>query len=142
MISLIVIDGDRLKFSPKFGDRTVTIIDQPVIKGSGQATVMNKKVCIAGDEKKVALKATYYTDVYKTPGTGVVTISELDSSQEAPGCTSGAALITKGSTFKAKFTPEVLASSPGSPPPTDQPSPSQGEGEFITQQDFSMAGTP
>lgn len=142
MMSLIVIDGDALKFDPLFGDRVVQIVDQPAIKGSGQMTILNKRVCVAGDEKKVALKATYHTAVYTVPGTGIVTISRLDSSQEAKGCTSGFALITKGLAFEARFTPQVLASLPGPPPTTDQPSPSQAKGEFITQQSFSMAGTP
>jgi hypothetical protein len=43
--------------------------------------------------------------------------------------------------FDALFTPETRASIPGPPVVTDPAPPSQGKGEFITQQSFAMAGS-
>lgn len=141
MMSFIVISGDELKFDALFGDRQVTIISPLIIQGTGQATVANKKVCIAGDEKTVRLSASYSTPVYTQAGTGVVTIMKLDSSQEATECKSGAALIIKGTKFDALFTPLIPATTPGPLPITDSLSPSQGKGEFATKQNFAKAGT-
>lgn len=142
MMSLIVVDGDGLIFEPLFGPRTVTIIGPATITGSGQATIVNKKVCIAGDEKKVSLSATYTMPGFANPGTGTVTISQLDSSQEAKGSTSGAALITKGLQFDARFTPQTPAANPPPTSTSDASGPSQGKGIFSpTQQNFAMAGT-
>jgi Contractile injection system spike tip protein len=145
MMSLIVIDGDELGFDPLFDDCEVTITTVPaLIRGSGQATVSNKKVCIVGDETKVKLSAIYKTTIYTIPGAGTVTISALDSSQKVTGCTSGAALITKGLKFEAIFTidsPAFKPNPPPAPPTADPRISSKGEGAFITQQNFAMAGT-
>ncbi|WP_097138749.1 MULTISPECIES: hypothetical protein [unclassified Pseudomonas] len=142
MMSPIVVNGDELTFESMFGDRQVTIIEPAVISGSGDVTVANKKVCIVGDEEKVELKATYTTSIYTTMGTGTVTISRLNSDQQASNCTNGAALITKGSKFDALFTPDSPASLPGPPLTVDSKAPSQGKGEFGTAQDFATAGSP
>lgn len=141
MMSFIVVDGDGLNFTPNFGARLVTIPAPGKIQGSGQATIGSKKVCIVGDESKVRVSATYTTPSHTTQGAGTVTIMKLDASQQAPGCTNGAVLITKGSQFTALFTVESPAMIPGTPPVPDTSPPSQGQGTFITQQNVAMAGS-
>ncbi len=142
MMSPIVVNGDELTFEPMFGDRQVTIIKPAVISGSGGMTVANKKVCVVGDEEEVELKATYTTSIYTTKGTGTVTISRLNSDQQASNCTNGAVLMTKGSKFDALFTPDSPASMPGPPLTVDSTAPSQGKGKFDTAQNFATAGSP
>jgi hypothetical protein len=146
MISPMVIDGDQLKIDPAFGHRTVTITTSPaMIRGSGQATVGGKKVCIAGDEAKVKLNATYIAPGFANAGAGEVTIVGLDPSQLTPGCTSGAALITRGGAgakFNALLTVTTPASNPTPPGGADLAPPGMGTGQFAAQQDFASAGSP
>ncbi|RUL79070.1 hypothetical protein EKH80_03055 [Dyella choica] len=141
-----MIDQDQLKIDSAFGHRMVTITASPaVIRGSGQATVGGKKVCIAGDESKVNLNATYTAPGFANSGVGVVTIVGLDASQLAPGCTSGAALITRGGAgakFNALLTVTTPASNPTPPGGADPATPGMGTGEFAAQQDFANAGSP
>ncbi|MGP2471592.1 hypothetical protein V1956_23960 [Yersinia sp. 2540 StPb PI] len=138
MSEAMVIDGDLLLFDLQFGNRTVTVPAPGKISGTGHAQVNGKKVCILGDEKKVQVSATYITATHSILGDGKITISALDSSQQALQCTSGAALIIKGKKFTAMFTPGTVATAPGSPPPPpDVSAPSAGTGSFITQQSFA-----
>ncbi|KVQ00510.1 hypothetical protein WJ95_28420 [Burkholderia ubonensis] len=146
MMSLVVVDGDKLVFEPKFGVRTVTLVDPPMIRGTGLATIGGAKVCIKGDEAKVQLKATYLTEIYTVAGTGIVTIKALDNSQVASECTSPTALITKG---QQKFTASFAFVEPAQTPPfpagplvpePDKAPPSDGKGEFITSQNWVRAG--
>ncbi|MFJ3368110.1 hypothetical protein [Pseudomonas sp. NPDC086251] len=141
MISLVVINGDELKFEPLFGMRHVTIIEPAVIAGSGGVTVANEQVCVVGDEGHVQIKATYTTSAFPTPGTGTVTISQLKPDQQAAACTNGTALITQGTAFDALFTPQSPASMPGVPTTFDSTAPSQGTGEFVCAQRFVTAGS-
>ncbi|MBD2811144.1 hypothetical protein ID853_09680 [Xenorhabdus sp. Vera] len=135
MSEAIVTNGDMLQFDPNFGNRQVMVSSPGKISGKGHAQVNGKKVCILGDEKQVRISATYITATHTTPGTGTITISALDSSQQALQCTSGAALIIKGQKFTAMFTPTIPATDPnGSPDPLP---PSKGTGVFITQQNFA-----
>ncbi|PHM29684.1 hypothetical protein [Xenorhabdus budapestensis] len=140
MSELIVVDGDTLQFEPQFGSRKLNIPGLVKIKGTGHAQVNGKKVCILGDEKRVTVSATYTTTTHMTPGNGTITITALDSSQQALHCTSGAALIIKGQKFTTVFTPQSPAiNNTVNPPQPDPnyPSPSSGKGSFITQQNFA-----
>ncbi|KVP47940.1 hypothetical protein [Burkholderia ubonensis] len=146
MMSLVVVDSDTLLFERQFGDRIVTLVDPPLIRGTGLTTIGGVKVCIEGDEAKVRLNATYLTGIYTEEGTGVVTIKALDSSQLASRCTSPAALITKGQQkFTASFTFLKPAQTPPFPagpivPEFDTAPPSDGRGEFVTSQNWVQAG--
>lgn len=142
MISLMVINGDQLKFDPLFGSRQVTLIEPALIRGSGGVRVANEPVCIVGDEQNVQLKATYTTPTYSIAGMGTVTISRLNDDQQASHCKNGQALITQGTTFDAQFTPSTPASMPGAPPQFDSTAPSSGSGEFRPAQRFASAGSP
>ncbi|MDC9604124.1 hypothetical protein WDV76_15185 [Xenorhabdus griffiniae] len=138
MSEAIVTDGDMLQFDPNFGNRQVMVSSPGKISGQGHAQVNGKKVCILGDEKQVKVSATYITATHTTPGTGTITISALDSSQQALQCTSGAALIIKGQKFTAMFTPQSPAmNNTVNPPQPDVTTPSSGKGSFITQQNFA-----
>ncbi|MBD2814859.1 hypothetical protein ID850_08795 [Xenorhabdus sp. Flor] len=138
MSETIVTDGDILQFEPNFGNRQVKIPNPGRISGTGHAQVNGKKVCILGDEKRISISATYTTTTHMTPGTGTITITALDSSQQALHCTSGAALIIKGQKFTAMFTPQSPAINNNvNPPQPDVPAPSSGKGSFITQQNFA-----
>ncbi|CDH32124.1 hypothetical protein [Xenorhabdus bovienii] len=138
MSEAIVIDGDMLQFDPNFEHRQVKIPNPGKISGTGHAQVNGKKVCILGDEKQVRVSAIYTTETHTTPGTGTITISALDTSQQALQCTSGAALIIKGQKFTALFTPESPAiNNTVTPPQPDVMTPSSGKGSFITQQNFA-----
>ncbi|CNH72961.1 hypothetical protein [Yersinia pekkanenii] len=135
MSEAIVIDGDLLMFEPMFGARTVQVISPGIIRGTGHAQINGKKLCILGDEAQVNVPAVYYSSQFPTQGTGTITISLLDSSQQALHRTSGAPLIVKGQQFTATFLVEVPAMAPNMAP--DNLSPSSGKGRFITQQNFA-----
>ncbi|MGJ0625057.1 hypothetical protein [Xenorhabdus bovienii] len=138
MSEAIVVDGDTLLFEPNFGNRQVTPSSPAKISGTGHAQVSGKKVCILGNEKQIRVPATYFTATHATPGKGTITISALDTSQQALQCTSGAALIIKGQKFTALFTPELPAmNNTVTPPQPDVTTPSSGKGNFITQQNFA-----
>ncbi|CND35925.1 hypothetical protein [Yersinia pseudotuberculosis] len=135
MSEAIVIDGDLLMFEPMFGARSVTVISPGKIRGTGHAQINGKKLCILGDETQVNVPAVYSSSQFPNPGTGTITISLLDSSQQALHCTSGAPLIVKGQQFTATFLVEVPATSSNSGP--DNLLSSSGKGRFITQQNFA-----
>ncbi|MDE9441390.1 hypothetical protein [Xenorhabdus bovienii] len=138
MNEAIVVDGDTLLFDLRFENRQVTPSSPGKISGTGHAQVNGKKVCILGDEKQVKVSAIYTTETHTTPGTGTITISALDTSQQALQCTSGAALIIKGQEFTALFTPESPAiNNTVTPPQPDVLTPSSGKGNFMTQQNFA-----
>ncbi|MPY24381.1 hypothetical protein [Shewanella sp. YLB-07] len=141
MKSPVILDGDGLKFDPKFGIRTVTITAPTMITGSGHATIGETKMCIQGDEAKVQLAATYTTESHTVAGTGIVSIQALDSSQLAQGRLSGGVLITEGQqTFTASFLPSIPATTPPPASAPDAPAPSTGTGEFEPSQDWVNAG--
>lgn len=137
MGSEIVVDGDLMVFEPLFGNRIVTILVPPIIRGSGHALVDAKKVCVKGDQDQVKLNASYITNSHTVPGTGIVTIKSLDSSQISPLCNSIGSVIKIGNnSFIACFTPSVPAMLP---PPVSAPepaSPSYGKGKFIPSQRY------
>ncbi|WP_387689183.1 hypothetical protein [Photorhabdus sp. RM71S] len=139
MSDVIIVEGDQLQFEPMFGNRQVIPTGPAIIHGSGQLTINQKKVCILGDETKVQVSATYQIPGY-TPGTGMLTIVALESSQQTPRCSSGAPLIVKGQQFIARFTPLQPAQTIGPAPTPDISAPSMGKGRIIPSQFFAVAG--
>ena len=138
MSSFVIVDNDLMQFEPAFGIYTVTPTGLCQIKASGIAKILNKKVCILGDEKKVSIKASYISSAFPTPGTGSITITSLAADQQASFATSTTALIVKGTQFVALFTPETPASNPQGPEPA--PSPQPGKGSFQNTQSFVTTG--
>lgn len=138
MSNYIVVDGDQLKFDHMFGINTVTPDTTPVIRGSGEATVEDKKISILGDEIKVSVPAHYTSTDYPNPGTGSITIVSLAGDQQVPFATAETSVIVVGSQFTAAFTPEVPASGDKGPDPVTAPS--TGSGTFINSQSFVTAG--
>lgn len=139
MSNLVVIDGDALKFETNFGANIVTPTAPCLIQGSGEADIMNKKICVLGDENKVSIAATYTKSTHTTPGTGTITIAALAANQQAMFVTARTAVIVVGSHFTARFTPSSPAMDPqGKPDPNMGPT--QGTGTFINSQSFVTAG--
>lgn len=135
----VIINGDKLQFDTKFGDKTVTPVGPAIILGTGKATINNQPICIQGDEKKVSVQATYFTSTYVTPGTGILTISSLADDQQAKFFTAETAVIVEGSQFNARFQPVSPARDP-SQKPDPALSPVSGKGKFIKSQTFVTAG--
>ncbi|KAA1193604.1 hypothetical protein [Photorhabdus heterorhabditis] len=138
MSKQLIIDGDSLLFEPFFGNRQVTILGLATISGSGHAQIQGKKIAIVGDEKKVQLQAQYITPSHPIPGLGMVTIAQLDASQQVNFCRSPATVIVVGQQFTARFTPSQPASNPSTGP--DITTPSMGKGRFIASQYIVNAG--
>jgi hypothetical protein len=96
-----------------------------------------KKLCVDGDEKKVAVSGCVYTTPqYSIPGTGTLKIAALAGNQKATKTqTGGKAVLLKGSNFTASFKVQNPAKQPppgpGSPIPDATPEYS-GMGVFIT----------
>ncbi|OWO84285.1 hypothetical protein B5C26_04440 [Photorhabdus luminescens] len=128
----LIVDGDNLLFEPLFGNRQVTILGPAIIKGSGHTQIQGKKIAILGDEKKVQLQAQYITSSHPIPGMGIVTIAQLDTSQQANFCRSTATVIVIGQQFTARFTPTQPAKTQMGVP--DMTTPSMGKGRFIASQ--------
>jgi hypothetical protein len=138
MNSLIICDGDEVIFNPMFGQRQVVLMKPAVVTGTGIATILQRRMCVLGDEKRTQWLAQYFIPGY-SPGTGMLSIEALDDSQIAYGAMSTEPLITQGSLFKARFTPQmpaVMISPPGTP---DTPAPGMGTGSFIPLQTFVRA---
>ncbi|MCC8458636.1 hypothetical protein [Photorhabdus aegyptia] len=138
MSKQLIIDGDSLLFEPLFGNRQVTILVPAIIRGSGHAQIQGKKIAIVGDEKKVQLQAQYITPSHPTLGMGIVTIAQLDASQQVNFCRSNATVIVVGQQFTARFTPTQPAINPSGVP--DITTPSMGKGRFIPSQYIVNAG--
>ena len=135
MADLILIDGDQVVFIPAFGPAIVTV--QPGrLAASGPATIKGKKVCVDGDETKVAVAGcAYMTPQYSIPGSGTLKIAALAGDQKASKtATGGKAVLLKGGNFTAKFEVQSPAQQPppgpGSPVP-DSTLQYSGSGVFI-----------
>ncbi|OKB66603.1 hypothetical protein BHU62_12100 [Serratia marcescens] len=140
MSNRVVIDGDALKFIPKFGAITITPPPQPRISGSGEAGIEGKKICIVGDEKQVSFTVDYIKPPFvASPGKGTLTIKQLASDQQAEFATAPAPMIVVGSQFTTQFQPTAPAQDPQGKPDTDL-SPVTGVGTFINSQSFVTAG--
>ncbi len=139
MSSLVVASGDEMVFAPMFGARQVVLTEPATIVGTGQATINGRTVCVLGDEKRVQLLAQYMLPGY-TPGMGLLSIESLSAGQWAPCTTSGEPLMLSGTMFNARFTPTVPAVMSSPPNTPDMMAPSMGQGRFIAQQVFVLAG--
>lgn len=139
MSNIVIVDGDQLNFEKTFGVNTVIPIGATLINGSGEASINNKKICILGDEKKVSIRASYYSSAFPIPGDGTITIAALALDQQAPFATARTPVIVVGSRFTALFTPGKPASHPQSGP-EPAPLPSTGTGQFTHSQSFVTAG--
>lgn len=137
MSHFVIVDGDALQFSTLFGVNTVSPSGSPQIRGSGEASILNKNICIIGDEKNVAIPATYYSTAFPVSGQGTLTIASLAADQQVVFATAKTPIIVVGSQFTATFTPTVPASSDKG---QDQLTPSSGTGRFINSQSFVTAG--
>lgn len=136
MPDFILVDGDKATFLPAFTP-AVAVVQPGNLRGSGPATFLGKKLCVAGDELKVAVPGvTYVTPQYSIPGTGTLKIAALAADQKAKKTrTGGKAVLLKGSRFTAKL--EVLSPArqppPGPGPPIPDPTPQySGQGLFVT----------
>jgi len=139
MSNLVVIDGDALKFETNFGASIVTPTAPCLIQGSGEAEIMNKKICVLGDESKVSIAATYTKSTHPTPGTGKIKITALATNQQAAFVLTRTAVIVVGSQFTAHFIPSSPAKDlQGNSDPNIEPA--QGTGTFINSQSFVTAG--
>src|SRR6185295_17157460 len=104
MPDFILIEGDQAIFMPNFG-AAVVMIKPGALTASGPGTLNGKKICVDGDEGKVAVAGcAYVTPQYSIPGTGTLKIAALDSSQKATKTKTGSkAVLLKGGNFTAKF---------------------------------------
>ncbi|MER2473776.1 hypothetical protein [Photorhabdus laumondii] len=121
-----------------FGNRQVTILGPATIRSSGHEQIQGKKIVMVGDEKKVQFQAQYITPSHPVPGMGMVTIAQLNASQQVNFCRSPATVIVVGQQFIARFTPTQPANNPSSGP--DVTVPSMGKGRFIASQYTVTAG--
>lgn len=137
MADFILLEGDLVNFLPNFG-AAVVVVRPGDLKGSGPTTLNGKKVCVEGDESKVAVAGcTYLTPQYSIPGVGTLKIAVLAANQKALKTKSGdKALLLKGGLFTAKFEVQSPAQQPP-PPPNTVPIPDptlqySGSGQFST----------
>src|SRR5882757_4757427 len=100
MTDIIIIDGDNALFMPVFGAAMVAVRPGK-LTATGKTTVNGKKVCLAGDEKKVEIPGcVYVTPQFVIPGTGTLKIAALDAGQLSKVTKdSGKNIILKGSAF-------------------------------------------
>ena len=89
-------------FLPAFSP-AIVVVRPGSLEGSGPATIGGKKICVDGDESKVAVRGcTYMTPQYSIPGTGTLKISALAGNQKATKTKSGGkAVLLKGGSFTA-----------------------------------------
>ncbi len=136
MPDFILIAGDKASFLPNFG-AAVVAVKPGNLEGSGPATLAGKKLCVAGDEKKVSVPGcVYMTPQYSIPGAGTLEIAALAADQKAKKTsTGGKAALLKGSRFTARFQVQTPAQQPppGPGPPIPDSTPQYpGNGSFIT----------
>lgn len=140
MSNLVVIDGDGLTFNPQLGAITITPPPRPQIRGSGEASIEGKKVCIVGDEERVSFTVDYTRPPFvASPGKGTLTIKALASDQQAASATAPAPMILVGSQFTTQFQPTTPAQDPQGKPDTDLKAVT-GVGTFNNSQKFVTAG--
>lgn len=140
MSNRVVIDGDALTFNPQLDAITITPPPQPQIRGSGEASIEGKKVCIVGDEEQVSFTVDYIKPPFVTsPGNGTLTIKALASDQQAAFATAPAKIIVVGSQFTTQFQPVKAALDPQGKPDMDLKAVT-GVGTFKSSQTFVTAG--
>ena len=136
MTDFILVDGDKANFLPNFG-AAVAVVQPGNLAAGGPASLVGKKLCVAGDESKVAVPGvTYMTPQYSIPGTGTLKIAALAGDQKAKKTrTGGKAVLLKGSKFTAKLEVQSPAKQPPPGPgaPIPDPTPQySGQGLFVT----------
>lgn len=122
MSDYILIEGDKAIFIPAFGTAVVAV--RPgIMKASGPATIQGKKICVDGDEARLAVTGcTYISGPYTIPGLGTLKIDRLAGNQIADKTdTGGKAVLLKGMNFQAKFEVQSPAMQPLTPPATPVP---------------------
>jgi hypothetical protein len=129
----ILVHGDLAMFQPAFGP-AVVVIRPGTLQASGAATLMGKKVCVDGDEKKVSVPGcAYVAGAFVTPGTGTLKIQALAPNQKALKTKSGKkAVLLKGGSFIAVFQVQSPAMSTSAPPVSDPAPQYPGTGTFMT----------
>jgi len=134
MADFILMEGDTVMFIPAFSP-AVVVVQPGKLQGSGPATIGGKKICVDGDESKVAVAGcTYITPQYSIPGTGTLKISALAANQKAKKTqTGGKIVLLKGGNFTAKFEVQSPAQQPTPAGPVPDATPQySGNGMFIT----------
>jgi len=135
MSDFILIEGDVAMFIPAFG-AAVVVVQPGKLEASGPASIGGKKICVDGDESKVAVAGcAYMTPQYSIPGTGTLKIAALAGDQKAKKTQTGAkAALLKGGSFTAKFEVQSPAQQPAPPgPPVPDATPQySGNGMFVT----------
>ena len=142
MSKLCIVHGDTVTFLPNFINRVIVPVPT-TINGTGMATIGGKKICIAGDEKKIIQSGVVYTSPttgHTTPGTGMINEVTLQPDQQLIYGKAGAAIIVQGIQFMCFFTPTSPAMIPGAPPVPDTTVgvKTQGFGIFTATQFFTM----
>tara|TARA_R110002073_G_scaffold104648_2_gene236912 strand:- start:257 stop:685 length:429 start_codon:yes stop_codon:yes gene_type:complete len=135
MADFILIEGDSVMFIPTFGP-AIVMVQPGKMKGSGPTTINGKKICVEGDEAKVAVAGcTYMTPQHLIPGTGTLKIAALAPNQKAKKTkTGGKAVLLKGGTFTATFEVQNPAKQPATPTPIPDATPQySGNGNFMTK---------
>src|ERR1051325_6431235 len=104
MADYVIMENDLAIFMPAFGAATV-VVQPGTMKASGKTTISGKKICVEGDESKLAVPGCMYmTPQYVIPGVGTLKIASLAGNQTSKKTKSGKkAIIIKGSSFTAKF---------------------------------------
>ncbi len=133
MPDYILLHGDLVNFQPSFGSATV-VVRPGNLQGTGGATLLGKKVCIAGDEKQVQVPGcVYFSGPFSVPGVGTLKIQALAPNQQALKTDSASKpVLLKGGTFIAVFQVQTPAQMP---PPASTPDAVPmylGSGSFVT----------
>ena len=134
MSDFVIVDGDKAYFLPNFG-MAIVMVQPGTITGSADATWKNKPMCIEGDETSVEVAGCSYTaGPYAIPGSGTLTINQLNADQVATKTKSKkTAAILKGSQFIAQFEVQSPAQQPTPNGPVPDPTPQySGQGVFQT----------
>lgn len=136
MADYVLLDGDTAVFQPSFGAATV-VVQPGTLRGSGPATVADRKLCVDGDESSVSVAGCMYVSPpYTIPGTGTLEIERLAGDQKASKTKTGdVTVLLVGGTFTARFRVESPAQQPPPGPGPPRPDPTlryPGSGRFIT----------
>ena len=144
----LLLTGDFAKFENMEG---ASLFPPPLapplgsipMKGSSSSSVLNRTVCIEGDEKEVKLTYTYIAPGYPIPGIVLCTIEKLDSSQLSPiaSCDDKKVLYVGSGFFTAKYS--VTKPAQQLPPPAGGGLPHtklsfSGKGKFIQLIDLKV----
>lgn len=119
-----IVAGDQVIFLPVFTTATITPIPGVMVSSAVKTRVTGKPVCLDGDEKKVIVPGVaYISGNFAIPGTGTLTIQQLNADQKSVKTKiEGKAPILLGTMFIAKFQVIAPASQPNPPaPPTPDP---------------------